>query len=736
MKLVIVESPTKAKTIQKFLPKEYKVVSSYGHIRDLPKSKMGIDLDTFIPQYVIPTRVRKNVTELKKLAKAADSVILATDEDREGEAIAWHLVEALDLQNKPTERIAFHEITKEAIVHALTQPREILHNLVDAQQARRILDRLVGYELSPLLWRKLYKGLSAGRVQSVAMRLVVEREREIEAFKPEEYWSVIGNFLVNKSEPLETKLFAIDDKKLDKFAIQNDKDAQSLVDKLTQAKYSVVSVQGKAVRKKAPTPFTTSLLQQEASSRLNMSPKQTMIVAQQLYEGVKLGKGGAEGLITYMRTDSMNLSEKFLAESAEHLKNAYGKEYVLDEPRLFKSKSKNAQEAHEAIRPTDVNRTPESVEAFLDAKQFKLYDLIWRRSVASQMPEAIARTTTIDIAGTTDKSTYTFRATGSIIEFDGWRKLYPERSEDAELPKVEEGAAADLKTCVPTQHFTEPPARYSDATLIKALEDNGIGRPSTYAPTISTIIERGYVERIDRRLHPTTLANTVNDLLVKHFPNIIDLEFTAKLEQELDEIAEGQQKMAPILKTFYTPFKELITKADIAIDRKDISEEETDEVCDKCGKPMISKLGRFGKFLACTGFPDCKNTKPLPGTDEPITTNEKCPLCGKGMQVKRGRFGAFLGCTDYPTCKGIKAITIGITCPDCGKGELTEKRSRFGKSFYGCEKYPDCTFAVWSKPTGDKCPDCGALVVFGAKGTVRCSAKGCKYKTESTEDTE
>lgn len=736
MKLVIVESPTKAKTIQKFLPKEYKVVSSYGHIRDLPKSKMGIDLDTFIPQYVIPTRVRKNVTELKKLAKTADSVILATDEDREGEAIAWHLVEALDLHDKHTERIAFHEITKEAIVQALTQPRTILHNLVDAQQARRILDRLVGYELSPLLWRKLYKGLSAGRVQSVAMRLVVEREREIESFKPDEYWSLTGNFLVNKTEELETKLFAINDKKLDKFAVQNDKDAKSLVDKLTQAKYNIASVQGKAVRKKAPTPFTTSLLQQEASSRLNMSPKQTMIVAQQLYEGVKLGKGGAEGLITYMRTDSMNLSEKFLTESAEHLKNTYGNEYVLDTPRLFKSKSKNAQEAHEAIRPTDVNRTPESVKDFLDAKQFKLYDLIWRRSVASQMPEAVARTTTIDIAGTADKSTYTFRATGSIMEFDGWRKLYPERNEDAELPNVQEGADANLQNCVPTQHFTEPPARYSDATLIKALEDNGIGRPSTYAPTISTIMERGYVERIDRRLHPTTLANTVNDLLVEHFPNIVDLEFTAKLEQELDEIAEGHQKMAPVLKTFYTPFKELITKADSAIDRKDISEEATDEICDKCGKPMISKLGRFGKFLACTGFPDCKNAKPLPGSEEAITTDEKCPICTKPMQVKRGRFGAFLGCSDYPTCKGIKAITIGIVCPECGKGELTEKRSRFGKSFFGCEKYPDCKFAVWSKPTGEKCPDCGALIVYGAKGTLRCSAKGCQYKTEATDDTD
>lgn len=735
MKLVIVESPTKAKTIQKFLPKTYKVVSSYGHVRDLPKSKMGIDLDTFVPQYVIPTKVRKKVNELKKLAKEADSVVLATDEDREGEAIAWHLVEALDLKDKPTERIAFHEITKDAIVEALEKPRSILQDLVDAQQARRILDRLVGYELSPLLWRKLYKGLSAGRVQSVAVRLVVEREREIEAFKPEEYWSINGNFAVEGNE-LETKLHAKDGKKLDKFAITSDTDANKLVADLKNSSYKVAEIKGRETKKKAPTPFTTSLLQQEASSRLSMSPKQTMQLAQQLYEGVKLGKGGAVGLITYMRTDSMNLSGKFLSEAQDHLKNTFGKEYALDKPRVFKSKSKNAQEAHEAIRPTDVSNTPESVKDFLDARQYKLYDLIWRRAVASQMPEAVARTTTIDINGDTKEGTYTFRAAGSILQFDGWRKLYPERSEENILPEVNEGADAELKACTPNQHFTEPPARYSDATLIKALEEYGIGRPSTYAPTISTILDRSYVERDDRRLVPTDLAKMINDLLVEHFPNIVDLEFTANLEEELDEIAEGDKQMQPVLSQFYKPFKELITKADEAIDRKDLGEEETDEKCDKCGKPMIIKMGRFGKFMACTGFPDCKNAKPLPGSEEEMTTDEKCPECGKDMQVKRGRFGPFLGCVDYPECKGIKAITIGIDCPECKQGELTEKRSRFGKSFFGCERYPDCKFAVWSKPTGEKCPDCGALIVYGAKGTLRCSAKGCKYKTEAPTTTE
>lgn len=730
MKLVIVESPTKAKTIQKFLPKEYKVVSSYGHIRDLPKSKMGIDLDTFIPQYVIPTRVRKKVTELKKLAKESDSVILATDEDREGEAIAWHLVEALDLHKKPTERIAFHEITKNAIVEALEKPRKILIDLVDAQQARRILDRLVGYELSPLLWRKLYKGLSAGRVQSVAVRLVVEREREIEAFKPEEYWSITGKFLVDGNS-IETKLFSKNGNKLDKFALNNQTDTEQLVKQLTQSAYKVSEVKGRETKKKAPTPFTTSLLQQEASSRINFSPKQTMQIAQQLYEGVKIGKGGSVGLITYMRTDSMNLSEKFLNESADYLRNNFGRDYALEKPRVFKSKSKNAQEAHEAIRPTDVSLTPESIKEHLDPKQYKLYDLIWRRAVASQMPEAIVLTTTIDIAGEVAKDNYVFRAAGSILKFEGWRKLYPERSEENILPAVTEGTDAILNECVPNQHFTEPPARYSDATLIKALEEYGIGRPSTYAPTISTILERGYVERDDRRLFPTDLAKMINDLLVEHFPKIVDLEFTANLEEELDDIAEGKKEMKPVLEHFYKPFKELIDKADKTIDRKDLGEEETDEKCDKCGKAMIIKMGRFGKFMACSGFPECKNAKPLPGSEEAITTDEKCPICGKEMQVKRGRFGAFLGCIDYPECKGIKAITIGVQCPECKQGELTEKRSRYGKSFYGCERYPDCKFAVWSKPTGEKCPDCGALIVYGAKGTVRCSAKGCKYKTEA-----
>lgn len=729
MKLVIVESPTKARTIQKFLPRDYKVLSSFGHVRDLPKSKMGIDVeDNFTPQYIIPTKARKQVNELKKLAKEATDIILATDEDREGEAIAWHLVEALSIQNKPTSRIVFHEITKEAILEALAHPRQLLLDLVDAQQARRILDRLVGYELSPLLWRKLYKGLSAGRVQSVAMRLVVEKEREILAFKAEEYWTIKGDFEVDKNT-LSTKLFAKNGDTLDKFALPNETITKQLVADLLSLDYRVANISGKDALKKAPTPLTTSLLQQAASSRLGYSPKQTMMIAQQLYEGIKIGKGSV-GLITYMRTDSMNLSEKFLTEAAQFLKNNFGASYALESPRLFKSKKKNIQEAHEAIRPTDVTLTPDSIKEYLDPKQYKIYDLIWRRSLATQMPEAQMRTSVIDITGKLKTDEYTFRATGSTIKFDGWRKLYPERTEEIILPVLSENSPAKLQNCVPEQHFTEPPARYSDATLIKTLEENGIGRPSTYAPTISTVIERGYVERLEKRLHPTELAFKINDLLVEYFPTIVDLAFTAKLEAELDEIAEGQKKMAPVLTEFYKPFKEALVVAEGAISRADFGEEATDEKCEKCGQPMMIKLGRFGKFLACTGFPDCKNTKPVPGSEEAITTGEKCPLCGKNMQIKRGKFGAFFGCSDYPECKGIKAITIGIKCPACDKGELTEKRSRFGKSFFGCETYPACNFAVWSKPTGEKCPQCQSLIVYGANATVRCSAKGCDYKAE------
>jgi len=737
MKLVIVESPTKAKTIQKFLGKPYEVTSSYGHVRDLPKSKMGIDTENnFAPSYIIPTKARKKVTELKKQAAKAESVILATDEDREGEAIAWHLTEALNLDVKTAKRITFHEITKEAINEAIDNPRIIDVNLVDAQQARRMLDRLVGYELSPFLWRKIYRGLSAGRVQSVAVRMVVEREREILAFNPQEYWGIEGELFTPSKEILIVKLFSKDGKTLDKFAIGTKDEADKITEEIKKSDCIVKSITGKEVKKKAPTPFTTSLMQQEASRRLGMSPKQTMMVAQQLYEGVKLGKAGSVGLITYMRTDSMTLSEKFLSATADYLKKTYGAKYALKSPRLFKSKSRNAQEAHEAIRPTDVNNNPETVADYLDSKQFKLYDLIWRRTVASQMPEAEVATTTIDVEATKNNHpTYTLRSTGSIITFDGWRKLYPDQTTEIILPKLEVNDPLTIKTIEGKQHFTEPPARFSDATLIKTLEEHGIGRPSTYAPTISTISERGYVEHKENRLYPTELAYLVNDLLVEHFPEIIDYEFTAKIENELDEIASGQKQMVPVLKEFYMPFKKNLDEKDASVSRSSVSEEESNEICEKCGKSMVNKLGRFGRFLACTGFPECKNAKPIPGSAEAETTDEKCDECGAPMQIKRGRFGTFLGCSKYPDCKGIKRIkkSIGIKCPSCSQGDLVEKRSRKGKTFYSCEKYPDCVFALWSRPTGENCPDCKALLVLAAKGRVKCSNKECSYETEGKE---
>ena len=749
MKLVIVESPTKAKTITKYLGKPFTVVASYGHIRDLPKSKMGIDIaNDFQPQYIIPTKARKTVTALKKLAAKASTIILATDEDREGEAIAWHLTKALGLastehrtQNTELpkiERIAFHEITKEAIEEALKNPRELDERLIDAQQARRILDRLVGYELSPFLWRKIYRGLSAGRVQSVAVRLIVEREREIQKFKAEEYWTIEGKFLTPNKAIIEAKLHSQNGKTLDKFAITSESAANDLVSILKKSNYRVAKIERKAIKKNAPAPFTTSLLQQEASRRLGLSPKQTMMIAQQLYEGVALGDEGSVGLITYMRTDSMNLAEKFLHEAKEFLASVYGERYAASAPRRFKSKSKNAQEAHEAIRPTDPRRQPENVKNYLEPRQYKLYDLIWRRTMASQMPEAEIETTAIDIAGNERAEGYLFRATGSVIVFDGWRRLYAENNDEQTLPKVAEGAALKLQSLDPLQHFTEPPPRYSEATLIKALEEYGIGRPSTYAPTVSTVVDRGYVEREDRRLKPTELAFLVNDLLVEHFPKIVDYQFTAHFEEELDDIAEGTKQMLPVLKEFYEPFKQNLMDKEATLSKKDISEEATDEKCELCGKPMVIKFGRYGKFLACSGFPECKNAKPLAGTPEAEGTDEVCDKCGKPMQIKRGRFGTFLGCTGYPECKNIKSMNkkTGVACPDCGQGEIVEKRSKRGRNFYSCNRYPDCKFALWSKPTGEKCPKCDSLIVFAAKGTVRCSSKDCDYQGEAPTQTD
>lgn len=744
--LIIVESPTKAKTISRFLAGNFHVEASFGHIRDLPRSKMGVDTEhDFEPHYVIPRDKQKTLTKLKKLALTAPTVYFATDEDREGEAISWHLLESFKTEKKnakkqvdaeafdaKSKRIVFHEITKQAIDEALKNPRQLDMHLVDAQQARRVLDRLVGYELSPFLWKKVAKGLSAGRVQSVALRLIVERQREIDAFKPEEYWTIDAIFTKQKGDTTEikAKLFKENGKSLDKFAIKNDKEAQALLNKFKDASYSVADVQAKETKKNPLPPFTTSTMQQEANRRFGFSARQTMMLAQQLYEGVDLGNNRREGLITYMRTDSLNLSEKFLGESRDFLTTSFGANYALPEPRRFKAKSKVAQEAHEAIRPTEVVNAPETIQSYLDPKQLKLYTLIWQRAVASQMPEAVMNNVTLDIND--ESNVYTFRATGSTIKFDGFMKVYNLVKENA-LPDVKSGEPLDAKKIEPLQHFTEPPAQYSEAGLVRALEEHDIGRPSTYAPTIATLIERNYVNKEQNRLKPTEIGYHVCDVLTEHFPTIMDYAFTARMEDDLDAIANGGKEWVPVIREFYDPFKENLMKKHEEVAKSEIT---TDVVCDKCGKPMVIKMSRFGKFLACTGYPECRNTKPLGQNGEVAEhppehqTDEKCEKCGSPMVLKHGRFGPFFACSAYPECKNIKNIEnkTGVKCPQCGQGDIVAKRSKRGRTFYSCNRYPDCKFALWSKPTGEACPTCGSLLVYAAGNTVRCSNKECKFQ--------
>lgn len=735
--LVIVESPTKAKTISRFLGKNFIVKASFGHVRDLPKSKIGIDIegDTFLPTYTVPAKAREHVTELKKAAKAADKVYFATDSDREGEAISWHLRQLLGIKDSKTERITFHEITKTAIEHALKNPCTINENLVDAQQARRVLDRLVGYELSPFLWRKVRRGLSAGRVQSVAVRIVVEREREIQAFKTEEFWTVETTYATEKHETFTATLNAIDGKTLEKFALKTAKDTDALVADMQKASWHIASIERKETHRSPHAPYTTSTLQQDANRKLNMSAKQAMMNAQQLYEGVEIPGEGSVGLITYMRTDSVNLAESFTKDARAYIQEQHGKEYLPETPHTYVAKSRLAQEAHEAIRPTDARRTPDSLKTILEPGQWKMYDLIWRRTIASQMSAAKLAATTIDIAG----GHFTSRANGSIIIFPGFLAVATETTKENFLPEIEEKDPVTLETVEPKQHFTEPPPRYSDASLVKMLEEHDIGRPSTYAPTISTIIDRSYVERIEnRRLKPTDIAFIVNDLLVEHFPNIVDYAFTAKMENELDEIAEGKTAWIPVIRNFYKPFHATLVEKDKTLDKQKITEEATDIVCDKCGKPMVIKIGRFGKFLACTGYPECKSTKPLTKEGvvaEPIKTDELCPECGKFMFLVEGPYGKYFKCSDAPTCKGKKALEVktGVHCPNCEKGEIVEKKSKRGKFFYACNQYPKCDFALWSKPTSEKCPTCDSLLVFGAKNTVKCSSKECDYTKKLDE---
>lgn len=662
--LIIVESPTKAKTISRFLGSDYITASSFGHVRDLPKTDMGVDIEhDFAPRYVIPTKSKKTISELKKLAQGCDVIYFATDEDREGEAIAWHLADILKPDPEKSKRIAFHEITKEAIMRALEHPRQIDLGLVDAQQARRILDRLVGYELSPFLWHKVAKGLSAGRVQSVAVRILVEREREIEAFKAQEYWSIEGIFVTEKKEELPAQLYKIKKEPLDKFALPSQEDAQKILTALHGATYSIAGVEAKKTNRNAPAPFTTSTLQQDANHTLGFSAKQTMRQAQVLYE---------EGYITYMRTDSTNLADKFLNEAGPVITKQFGKDYYGGR-MTYTTKAKVAQEAHEAIRPTDVSVTPESVKEKIEPSVWRVYDLIWRRAVASQMTKASLETTTIDIKSSTE---HYFKTTGSVLVFSGWLEVYPEKIKENVLPKVAQGDAVREKSITPEQHFTQPPPRYTEASLVKALEEYGIGRPSTYAPTISTIIERGYVNKQDKALVPSDIAKMVTDILVEHFPHIVDFEFTARMEDQLDSIASGELDWVPTLREFYGPFKENLDIKEQSVKKKTMVE-ETDEVCEKCGKPMVIRMGRFGKFLACTGFPECKNTKPIAGSKE----------------------------APKPT---------GVKCPECKEGDMVERRSRRGTTFYSCSRYPDCTYALSKKKAyvvlgiGDNSPSASA----------------------------
>ncbi len=727
--LVVVESAAKAKTIEKFLGRGYAVRACLGHVRDLPKSKLGVDTDHgFAPEYVVTPEKRDVVKRLRDEAKKADAVFIATDPDREGEAIAWHLVSAMGLRDKPTHRIEFHEVTPEAVMKAVAHPRGIDQRRVDAQQARRVLDRLVGYKISPLLWRKVRPGLSAGRVQSVAVRLIVDREREREAFVPVEYWSLEAELARRVPDPIAFKA-ALVERNGDRFELKTAEQTNAVIADLDGANYRVRTVRQREQQRHPAAPFTTSTLQQDASRKLSSTARRTMSIAQQLYEGVDIG-GDTVGLITYMRTDSVSVAETAVAEARRVIARKYGQEMVPDRPRVHKTKSKLAQEAHEAIRPTSAQREPEQLRPFLTPEQFRLYDLIWKRFVASQMASAIFDVTTADIDATRHSPPrYTFRATGSVLRFAGFLSVYLEGRDDGEaddegrqrLPELREGEDLDLLRLIPEQHFTQPPPRFTEATLVKALEERGIGRPSTYAPILSTIQDRGYVESENKRFKPTELGMLVNDLLVGHFPSIVDVDFTAGLEDKLDDISTGERRWVPVIKEFYDPFEETLERAQREIEHVNKTAEVTDELCEKCGRPMAIKLGRFGRFLSCTGFPECKNAKPLGGEAQPEPSDETCETCGRPMVVKTGRFGRFLSCGDYPTCKTTRPILnkIGLACPKCG-GELVEKRGRSGRPFFGCARYPACDWVAWQRPLPDPCETCGSLRLPLSGDRVHC----------------
>ncbi len=700
--LVVVESPAKARTINKLLGKDFTVLASVGHVKDLPKSKLGVDVEAgFKPEYVVIRGKAKTINELKKAGKTAEKIYLASDPDREGEAIAWHIADEIDATGKKTKRVLFNEITARAIKEAIANPVELDRSKYDAQQTRRILDRLVGYQISPILWEKVRRGLSAGRVQSVALRLVCEREREVKAFVPREYWSVTAEF---KDPEFSAKLTKKNGKKLE---IDNGDDAEEIVNELKGCDFNVSDIEKKERKRRPLPPFITSKLQQEASRKLGFTAKKTMMVAQQLYEGIELGGEGPVGLITYMRTDSTRISSEALEESRAIILEKYGKEYLPVKPNVYASK-KGAQDAHEAIRPTYFKYSPESVQSSLNKDQFRLYQLIWNRLLASQMNPAILDQTKVLISA----GPYTLQANGTIMKFKGFTIVYEEDKDTVEekeglLPPLEKDTVLGVPGILPKQHFTQPPPRFTEATLVKELEENGIGRPSTYAATLSTIQDREYVEKVNKQFTPTELGFMVCDLLVENFPDIFNVEFTARMEAELDEIEDGKTEWLGILKDFYGPFSKTLDKAKEGM--KDVKREETPtEIdCDKCGSKMVIKWGRNGKFLACPGYPECKNTKDFKtAEDGSVVVVEKveepmgaCPNCGKDMFLKSGRFGRFIACSDYPNCKTTKPFTTGFKCENDGcDGELVERRTKKGRVFFSCSKYPKCDYATWKLP--------------------------------------
>jgi DNA topoisomerase-1 len=754
--LVIVESPAKAKTIEKYLGKDFQVLASYGHVRDLVPKEGAVDPEhDFAMKYEVIERNLRHVQAISKALKSSDALYLATDPDREGEAISWHLYELLKekkiLKDKPVHRVVFHEITKKAVTEAIANPEHLSTNLINAQQARRALDYLVGFNLSPLLWKKIRRGLSAGRVQSPALRMIVEREQEIEAFKTREYWTIEA-LLTAQEQNFKAKLTHFEGKKLNQFSFTDEASAENAKRTLLDAadgKLLVAKLEKKQQKRNPAPPFITSTLQQEASRKLGFTTKRTMMVAQQLYEGIDIG-GETAGLITYMRTDSVNLSVEAVAEMRALIAETYGAENVPKEPRLFKTKSKNAQEAHEAIRPTYPRYLPGQLRAYLSDEQFKLYDLIWKRTIACQMIQATLNVVAVDLT-CGDNGQHVFRASGSSIANPGFMAVYLEGKDDSAdsddkesfLPALEEGRPVPLNDILAGQHFTEPPPRYGEASLVKALEEHGIGRPSTYASIISTLLNREYATLENKRFYPTDVGRIVNKFLTEHFTKYVDYDFTAKLEDDLDAVSRGEKDWIPLMGEFWRPFTSLIQDKEESVQRKDVTQEAIDETCPECGSPLSIRLGRNGRFVGCTNYPECSYTRNLnedaKSPDEPeVVEGRTCPSCASPLVLKAGRYGKFIGCSAYPKCRYIepleKPLDTGVECPQCKKGSLLKRKSRNGKIFYSCSEYPKCDYALWNAPFKETCPAC-QWPILTIKETKRrgvekvCPQKECSYAT-------